>query len=105
MAVAQRVVAEGNFAKEDEAGDAAAQAVITAFENLLDAEQRDELLQLAVPKGVSVRRSASVFNNFGAHPTGLKHKGADKVLRWAQSCDGSVQGSARDSSSCIGTGE
>ena len=72
-----------NFAKEDEAGDAAAhRRFITAFENLLDAEKRYELLQLAVLKGFSVQRSSSLFNNFGAHPTGLKHR------VWTKCCDG-----------------
>jgi hypothetical protein len=70
--IAARVVAAGDFAKDDDAGDAAAKEVVAVYPGL-QADVRAELLRLACVKGWALQRSGAVFTHFGAIPTGSKH--------------------------------
>ena len=63
--------AAGTFTKEDDAGDAAAKAVIANFPHL-DGDDRAVLTRLSVQQGWNVMRSGHVFTHFHAHPTGTR---------------------------------
>ena len=105
--VAARVMAAGNFTKEDDAGDAAAKEVVAVYPGLRG-DVRAELLRLACVKGWALQRSGAVFTHFGAIPTASKHlcwmaavearKAATKLFKSGKSETRAVASGAKDSS-------